>query len=402
MKTYKTEFLFAGLLAIIFATLLVWNFFAPPAPTLAAPAGASAPGRVNADDFPSLQTAVDALEKTGGEVRLSAKTYILDKPVELARRIRFQGVMDGKVRSPVTLIKSSPKFEGDWLFVTRTIPAKTNYDLNRDIMFFDLDLSGSETVGGIRADNVDVLRIERCRLANMKNGVLVAQVTDLQRPWHWAISPGGSFINNCIFRCSDTAIRIEYATQNRIYSNWFVSGGKTALHIKNSDKTWFFANELNNVSDTSIIIEDDGLQGNTVNDIFISLNWICVNDAKAKFLDLRPNGKPIKRVQFINNSLVGLGTVDASALTSEPSNRFSGNTGTQSGMLSESSGRFEIKSSTVEVTIAHNLYRTPTHVGITFETQPPAYWISAKDATSFTVSFSHPVTDGAFTWSAIR
>jgi len=391
-------------MALILAALLVRQSFfhhAPRAPASAAPAGAPAPGRVNADDFPSLQAAVDALEKTGGEVRLSACTYILDKPVVLSQRIRFQGVMDSKVRASVTLIKSSPRFVGDWLFVTKATPAKVNEDLNRDIMFFDLDLSGSETVGGIRADNADVLRMERCRLANMKNGVLVAQVTDLPRPWHWEISPGGSFINNCIFRCSGTAIQLEYATQNRIYSNWFVSGGKTALHIKNSDKTWFFANELNAVSDASILIEDDGLPGNAVADIFLSMNWICVNDVKAKFLDLRPNGKPFKRVQFINNSLVGPGALDAAALAADLGNRFSGNTGTQSGLLSESSGRFEIQAATSVVKIDHSLFRAPTHVGITFECEPPAYWVSAIDAKSFTVSFSRPFTGGAFTWSAI-
>ena len=131
----------AGVLALATSGLGFQQELAGPvAPDEALPDSlADVVGRVNADDFPSLQAAVDALGQTGGEVRLSAKVYVLDQPVVLSKRIRFQGVMDSKVRTSVTIIKASPKFEGDWLFVTSPIKAKDNEDLNRDIMFFDLN-----------------------------------------------------------------------------------------------------------------------------------------------------------------------------------------------------------------------------------------------------------------------
>jgi len=358
-------------------------------------------GRVNADDFPSLQAAVDALSDVGGEVKLSARTYILKQPVVLKNRIRFQGVMDSKDWRSVTKIQPAPDFTGEWLFVTKAVPAKGNPDLNLDLFFFDLDMGGSTNVGGIYGLNIDTLRIERCRLAGLKNGIRISQLTDLPRPWHWAIAPGGAFINNSVFKCSDTAIQIEYATQNRIYANWFVGGGKTIFHLKNSDKTWFYANELNNVKDSSIIIEDDGLPGNTVHEIFISLNWLNLVNPGSKFLDLRPNGKHFERVQVINNIFEGVGTCDTAALDPKLGNRFEGNTGTQPGVASQAAGRFEIKSNMKAVKIEHGLYKTPVHVGITFENKPPVYWVSAKDEKSFTVSFDEPISTGAFTWIAV-
>lgn len=357
-------------------------------------------GHVEADDFPTLQAAVDALGTTGGEVRLGAKTYWLHQPVRLKHRIRFQGVMDSKVRDSVTRIAAAPDFQGDWLFETVPVPAEKNADLNKDIFFFDLNLTGSEKVGGIKAENVDGMRLERCRLASLKEGVLVTQVTAQPRPWSWDISPGGVFINNCIFRCYDTAIQLEYATQIRIYANWFVSGGSVALHIKNSDKTWFFANEINTFTRSAIVIEDDGKPGNFVTDIFLSHNWINAPDPAKKYLELLPNGKPLARVQFIDNILIGKGTADTAALTTEPGNRFADNVATQPGFASHSTGEVKIASATNQVVIAHGLYRRPGHVSVTFETEPPSYWVNAMTDKTFTVHFAKPVESGAFTWSA--
>jgi hypothetical protein len=357
-------------------------------------------GRVDADDFASLQEAVDALGETGGEVRLSARRYVLHKPVRLKHRIRLQGVMDSKVRSSVTRIEVAPGFQGEWMFETVPVPAKANPDLNKDIFLFDLNLHGADVVSGIKAENIDGMRLERCRLASLKHGILVTQVTDKPRPWHWDISPGGVFINNCIFRCTGTAVQLEYSTQNRIYANWFVSGTGVALHLKNSDKTWFFANEINTFTRAAIILEDDGKPGNLVTDIFLSHNWINSSGPDKKYLELHPNGKSFAGVQFINNRLVGKGTADTDVFIPGKQNRFADNVATSPGFLSRSTGEAKVSSGAKELVIAHGLYRQPDHVSITFGSEPPKYWVTDMKTDTFTVRFAEPVKAGAFTWSA--
>lgn len=357
-------------------------------------------GQVNADDFPSLQAAVDALGQTGGEVRLSANTYLLHQPVRLKNRIRFQGLMDSKVRSSVTLITVAPDFKGEWLFETVPVRAKQNADLNKDIFFFDLNLNGADKVGGINAANVDGMRLERCRLASLKDGILVTQATDQARPWNWDISPGAVFINNCIFRCTGTAIRLEYSTQNRIYANWFVSGTGVALHVKNSDKTWFLANEINTFTRSAIVLEDDGKPGNLITDIFLSHNWINAASADKKYLELLPHGKSISRVQFIDNILIGNGSADTAALTDAGRNRFANNVATQPGFASQATGEVKIPKGAKQVVVQHGLYRQPDHVSVTFNSEPPKYWVTDKTAKSFTVHFSESVEAGEFTWRA--
>lgn len=362
----------------------------------------SVDGVINADDYPSLQAAVDALGDKGGRICLSARDYVLTEPVRIKARVCFQGVMDSKTRASVTKIESAPDFNGEWLFVTEPSSAVVNEDLNPDFFFFDLNLLGSETVGGIYGENIDGLRLERCRLANLRDGVWVGQKTDLPRPYPFVIVPGGVFINNCIFRCYDTAIRLEYATQNRIYDNWFVSGGKTVLWLKNTNKTWFNDNELNTVSGSSIVLEDDGLEGNNVHDIFMARNWIWNTNPQSKFLEIKPNGKTVQLVQFVDNILYGPAGLDVDALdTQYNKNRIYGNVGTQSGRASKASGSYEIAYPMRTVRIPHGLYKAPVHVNITFRNEPPVFWVSAMNESTFTVSFKDDVPSGSFTWEAI-
>ena len=373
-----------------FALLLL----APPAPAQ------TGGGRVNADDYPTLQAAVDALGDTGGEVRLSAKTYLLAKPVLLKHRVRFQGVMDSKVRSSVTRISAGPNFAGNWLFETVPVAAKVNADLNKDLFFFDLDLTGTDKIGGIKAVNADGLRLERCRLASLRDGVLVTQATDLPRPWSWDISPGATFINNCIFACRGSAIRLEYSTQNRIYANWFVSGTGVALYLKNSDKTWFFANEINTFTRAAIVLEDDGQPGGALTDIFLSHNWINADHSDKKYLEVNVRDKPLRRVQFINNILDGNGSADTAALLPETGNRFADNVSNHPGFANHATGEVNIPKGAKEIVVQHGLYRTPDHVSVTCEFEPPTFWVADRNAQSFTVHFSAPVAAGALTWSA--
>ena len=367
---------------------------------LVALADVSPAGRVRADDYPTLQAAVDALGEGGGEVLLSARNYQLKKTVLLRDRIRFQGVMDSKVRSSVTVIGVAPDFEGKWMFETLANPAKSNPDLNKDLFFFDLNLNGAGKVSGIKASNADGMRLERCRLANLIDGILVTQVTDQPRPWHWDIAPGAIFINNCIFRCDGTAIQLEYTTQNRIYANWFVSGGTTALHLKNTNNTWFMANEINTFSRSAIRLEDDGKPGNPLTDIFLVHNWIHATDPSKKFLECTPTTGRYQRIQFTNNILMGKGGADTAAFGKE-GNRFADNVADQTGLASEACGEVKVKAGAKELVIAHGLYRKPDYVGVTFRTEPPKYWVSEITAKTFTVCFGEAVRDGSFTWNAV-
>lgn len=358
-------------------------------------------GVVFADDYPSLQAAVDALGETGGEVRFGAKAYLLEKTVLVKHRIRFQGVMDSKVRNSVTRIGAAPNFKGEWLFETVPVPARANPDLNKDLFFFDLNMTGSDKISGIRAYNADGLRMERCRLAGMKNGLLVTQVTDKPKPWHWDISPGAVFINNCIFRCNGTAIQLEYSTQNRIYSNWFVSGCGVALHLKNSDKTWFFANEINTFGRAAILLEDDGQPGNQITDVILSHNWMNAADPSKKYLELLPNGKTFRRVRFHNNILDGNGSADTGALLTENGSCFHENAANRPGFSSNAAGDAEAKAGATEVVIAHGLYRKPDHVSVTFRSEPPVYWVTDTNEKTFTVRFTGPAKAGSFSWNAM-
>lgn len=358
-------------------------------------------GRVNADDYPTLQAAVDALGETGGEVCLGAKTYLLSKTVMLKHRIRLQGVMDSKVRSSVTRISAAPDFKGEWLFETLPVPAKVNADLNKDIFFFDLNLTGNEKIGGIKAVNVDGMRLERCRLASLKDGVLVTQATDLPRPWSWDISPGAVFINNCIFRCTGTAIKLEYSTQNRIYANWFVSGTGVALHMKNSDKTWFLANEINAFTRSAIVLEDDGKPGGFLTDVFLSHNWINATSPDKKYLELIMRDKPLRRIQVIDNIFDGNGSADTADLLPETGNRFADNVATKPGFANHATGKVKVSNGAKEIVVTHGLYRTPDHVSVTFEDEPPKYWVGQKNSKTFTVHLSESNTVSAFTWGAV-
>lgn len=391
------------LLAPLLAGISALGAEPPAAPTPvppAVPAVAPPSGRVKADDHPTLQAAVDALGEAGGEVLLGARNYPLKKTVLLRDRVRLQGVMDSKVMTSVTVITAAPDFEGEWMFETVPDPARSNPDLNKDIFLFDLNLNGAGKVSGIRAFNADGMRLERCRLANLKDGILVTQVTDLPKPWHWNIAPGAVFINNCIFRCDGTAIRLEYTTQNRIYANWFVSGGATALHLKNSDKTWFVANEINTFSRAGIVLEDDRKPGNPLTDLFLVHNWIHAADPAKKYLECTPPTGRYQRVQFTNNILMGKGSADTAAF-GKAGNRFADNVAERPGLAASACGQALVKAGAGQVVIEHGLYRAPEHVGVTFRTEPPKHWVAEITPKTFTVRFAGPVREGSFSWNAV-
>lgn len=228
-----------------------------------APKSGSWPGIVHADDFATLQEAVDALGEAGGRIMLGGGVYTLDKPILLNRRVVFQGVMDAKVVHNSTKIMPSPSFQGDWLFETRAVPATVNPDLNADFGFYDLVVAGNEKVGGIKGTNIDTIRIERSRFAYMRRNIDITQVSELRRPYPYAIAPGGLFTNNSIFQAYDTCINLEHATQNRIISNWFVSNSGVVLRLLNTNKTWFVANEVNQFTRAAVLLEDGGLGSST-------------------------------------------------------------------------------------------------------------------------------------------
>jgi hypothetical protein len=352
-------------------------------------------GIVYADDFPDLQAAVAALGDRGGVVELGAKTYELKQTVLLKHRISFRGVMDAKAAFPVTKIVPAKSFSGEWLFQTEATLAKTNPDLNADIGFFNLVVAGSPKIGGLNAANVDVLRIERCRFAYMRRCVDVGQKTDLPRPWPFAIAPGGLFITNSIFQATDICINLEYATQNRIFSNWFVSNSGVVLRLLNTNKTWFIGNEVNQFTRAGILLEEDGGEGNHTHNNIISLNWIHSKNPETKFVEV-VNGDSMSNIVITNNILQGDAGVD---LPPPNKNSFTGNVGNR--VRTESAGRCAIPAGQTSVVVTHRLVGEPNTVTLTPEAPVSSYWVTERGPTSFKIAIQAPAeTDLSFNWRA--
>ncbi|MEI7590926.1 MAG: right-handed parallel beta-helix repeat-containing protein, partial [Deltaproteobacteria bacterium] len=329
-------------------------------------------GIVHADDFPDMQAAVDALGDRGGVVELGAKTYELPKTVLLKHRISFRGVMDAKAAFPVTKIVPAKGFSGEWLFQTEATLAKTNPDLNADIGFFNLVVAGTPQIGGLNAANVDVLRIERCRFAYMRRCIDVGQKTDLPRPWPFAIAPGGLFITNSIFQATDICINLEYATQNRIFSNWFVSNSGVVLRLLNTNKTWFIGNEVNQFTRAGILLEEDGGEGNHTHNNIISLNWIHSKNPDTKFVEV-VNGDSMSNIVITNNILQGDAGVDLPPMAK---NSFTGNVGNR--VRTESAGRSVIPAGQTSILVTHRLVGEPNAVSLTPEGPVASYWITER------------------------
>lgn len=365
-----------------------------PAPT-AEPAYA---GRVSADDFPDLQAAVDALGPQGGKIELSAKRYELNKPLRLAGKIVLHGVMDAKIARSSTVLAPAKNFQGEWLIETTPSTARENADLNADLGFYDLNMLGSPTVGGIRGANVDIMRIERCRLAYMRRCVELVQVTDLPRPYPSRIAPGGLFINNCVFQASDICLNLEYTTQNRIFANWFVSNCGVALRLLNSNKTWFFANEINQFNRAAIVLEDDGGGGNYLHDIILTMNWIHSMKPETKYIEII-NGEKAQHLLVTDNIFSGKAGLDWPLYLRQRSNVFSGNLGAAA--CTENLGRVLLKAGETRVEVAHGLLAEPTHVDVTPWGPAPKWWVEPVDARTIALNFSEPLDqDLPISWSA--
>lgn len=344
-----------------------------------APTPEQTSGIVHADDFASLQEAVDALGKAGGKVILGPGVYELHEPIRLDRRVVFQGVMDAKAMHSSTKIIPSDSFEGEWLFETTPIPASINPDLNANFGFYDLVVVGNEKVGGINGANIDVIRIERCRFAYMRTCLSITQVTDLERPYPARIVPGGVFINNSIFQATDICLNLEHATQNRIIGNWFVSNSGVVLRLLNTNKTWFVANEINQFTRAAVLLEDDGLGGNHVHNNVISLNWMHSNNPDTWFIET-VNGDRMHNILISENIMEGVAGVKLPSPQENTGIRFADNVG--EAVQSSSAGKVTLPVGQTRITVSHDLIAAPASVSITPLSRTPSYWVEQPDSTA--------------------
>lgn len=384
-------------------SLLVSSLTAFPAasPVSSPPAGEERriDGVVQADDYPDLHVAVAALGERGGAVVLGARTYTLEKPIKLTRRVVFQGIMDAKARDASTKIVPSANFSGEWLFETETKPAESNPDLNADFGFYDLVVVATPQIGGIHAANGDVLRIERCRFAYMRTCVEVTQDTALPRPFPARIVPGGLFINNSIFQASEVCLNLEYATQNRIIGNWFVSNSGVVLRLLNSNKTWFVANEVNQFTRAAVLLEDDGGGGNHVHNNVIALNWMHSNRPDTRFIET-VNGDRMHNILVTDNILQGTAGLRLPPMGKDRGNRFEGNTGGPAA-ITENAGAASVPAGRKSLVVRHGLIQAPLHVSITPEGETSGFWVDHRTAESFEVHFKDaPARPLDFSWSA--
>ncbi len=356
-------------------------------------------GIVQADEHPSLQSAVDALGSRGGVIQLSAKDYRITEPIRLRNRVVFQGVMDSKGRSAVTKILPASDFEGQWLFETVAQPASTNPELNGDFGFYDLVVTGSPEIGGINAVNGDVIRIERSRFAYMRTCVNVTQLTNLPRPYPAPIVPGGLFLNASIFQATEVCLNLEYATQNRIIGNWFVSNSGVVLRLLNSNKTWFVANEVNQFTRAAILLEDDGGGGNYTHDIVISLNWMHSTRPDTRFVET-VNGDKMRDILISENIMQGSAGVNLPPMDISTGNRFSGNTGAVSART-DTSGTATVPAGQKVVLVRHGLPKAPRHITVTPDAETSAYWIGKRTDDTFELHCKTPSSQAvSFSWNA--
>ena len=351
-------------------------------------------GIVCADDFETLQEAIDAVGSVGGgTVEMSSKTYELSRPLEIDAKLALAGTIDAKIRKAATCIKPGPDFAGEALITTRPRLARDNPDLNSDICLRDLVITGREGVANltaVRATNVDVLRLERCRIAHrLRRAIDVTLETDTPRPYIAEIVPGGLFVNNCIFQASDICINLEYCTQNRIYANWFVSNCGVAVRLKNSNKTWIVANEINTFKRAAILLEDDG-KGNELNNIVISLN-LCLSSRKdTKYIEL-VNPADMNNLMIVNNLFDGNASMDMTSIQRGRGHLFHGNGNAE--RASENSGEIRIPTGWRRIKVTHELMGMPMSIQLTPLQETPNYWIENRTNDSFDIVSASPAAE---------
>ena len=342
----------------------------------------SVKGHILADDFPSLQDAINALGDKGGTIYLSARTYKLHKPLRIRKKVVLAGALDAKTREPCTWLNPASDFTGDAIIETIPSPASENEHLNADIQIRDLIITGRKNISGLKMINGDVLRLERCRIAHVHRCVDMSILTYMSRPYPAKIVPGGLFINNCIFHAYDICLNLEYATQNRIYSNWFVSNMGVALRLKNTNKTWFMANEINQFKRAAILLEDDG-DGNPVHNINIALNWMWSNHPNVKYIEVI-GAEYMSNISATGNTMLGNDCqIDLPFAAKNRGHVFSNNGG--AGCLSETSGEVRIASDAKRVTVTHGLISKPQFINVTPEGSPTVWWIENRTSKSFDI-----------------
>jgi len=353
------------------------------------PAAGRIPGHLLADDFASLQDAIDALGDKGGTIYLSAKTYKLHNPLRIKKKVALVGALDAKTREPCTWLNPASDFVGNAMIETLPQPAIENEHLNPDIQLRDLIVTGRENISGLKMANGDVLRLERCRIAHVYRCVDMTMLTYLPRPYPAKIVPGGLFVNNCIFHAYDICLNLEYATQNRIYSNWFVSNMGVALRLKNTNKTWFMANEINQFKRAAILLEDDG-KGNPVHNVNIALNWMWSNHPGTRYIEVI-GGEHMHNISVTGNTMVGEDCgIDLPFYERNRGHVFANNAGADH--ASEAIGEVRVAPNAKRATVKHGLIAKPRFIDVTPEGAPTVWWIENRTKTSFDIVFPKPPT----------
>jgi hypothetical protein len=227
----------------------------------------------------------------------------------------------------------------------------------------------------------------------------------MRRPYPAPIVPGGLFVTNSIFQASDICLNLEYATQNRILSNWFVSQSGVVLRLKNTNKTWFVANEINQFRRAAILLEDDQGGGNFVHNNIIALNWMHSEAPETAFFEVI-HGEKMHDILITNNILEGSAKVQLPPLTGGSGNRFQGNVRHttmegESALLSENAGTAVIPAGQRALTVEHGLLAKPVSLSLTPQSDSPPYWVANCGEKSFEIHLRAPTSAALpFLWRA--
>lgn len=258
-------------------------------------------GHISAEEFPSLQDAVDSLGEHGGTVYLGARTYHLKEPLRLRGKVALVGAVTVSEGPPATWITPGSNFVGRAMITTVSQPSQARAHLTTDIHLRDLSLTGNGMMAGMEMLNVRGLMLERCRISDVSRCLDVRVLSYTLRPYDDDIVPGRIHVSASVFDATEICLNLEDARHTQIVNNTFLPGCATALRIRNGGDTLIAQNEVAGYSWAGVLLEADERVG-AINAVRIALNSIRSEHSESRSIRTVGNDR-IKDVIFTGNLL---------------------------------------------------------------------------------------------------
>jgi len=258
-------------------------------------------GHISAEEFPTLQDAVDSLAEHGGTVYLGARTYHIREPLRLRGKVALVGAVAVSSGQPATWIAPGSNFVGRTMITVDAQPSQSHEHLTADIHLRDLSLTGNGMMAGVEMQNVRGLTLERCRIFDVFRCVDVRVLSYTLRPYDEDIEPGRIHVCESVFEATEICLNLEDSRHNRIVNNTFLPGCATALRIRNGGDTLVAQNEVTGYSWAGVLLETDERVG-AINAVRIALNTIRSDHSQSRSIRTVGNDR-IKDVILTGNLL---------------------------------------------------------------------------------------------------